>query len=157
MNWSLERETWAALRSYCENNELSWSTVQFQRAMSASIPERPGMYLICAKPPVNFALTNPPLNTIIYVGKADTSIRKRFEHHLSQHAADRVKSARYTFVNNLSFKWTVINNPVELERLVYDSFRPPANSISPPTPRLVGVVSSNPRPIRTSRKSSEDR
>src|SRR4051812_44804269 len=94
VNWALENGPWDALRQFLKTEQLSWSEVPFQLLSEPVVPASPGIYLVCARPLVSLDDRALPLVNILYVGKADTSVRARFRYHLSSQAKAPMKAAR---------------------------------------------------------------
>jgi hypothetical protein len=157
-NWALKSEPWTVLSSLLADPSLSWSHAPFTAGVAAGIPERPGIYALCARPVATLGEGAPQLRTLLYVGKAERSIRSRFLYHLSHSAKPKVKAARQVYGSALEFHWTVVGPErcLELEPCFYDAFGPPCNEISPPRP-FRGTLG-EPRRVGASRPTtSKDR
>lgn len=144
-NWSLCDEPWQALRELLVTEELTWSKAPFHKAAVNSVPQAPGAYLVCAAALAPFNSLTPQPTNIIYVGQASTSIRERFNYHLSSSAKTKMKKARSVFGNNLVFCWTQSDRFKEIELLIYDAFGPPVNDTSPPK---ITAILGTPRSIK---------
>lgn len=143
-NWSLSREPWQALRAMTLDEPLTWSSVPFQRTTARAVPDKPGVYLVCARPIALPSASTPSLLNLLYVGQASASIRDRFNYHLSPQAKPKMKKVREVFVGHLIFCWAETIRFMEIEPLIYDAFGPPVNDTSPP--RVTGFLG-KPRPV----------
>lgn len=144
-NWSLSDEPWQVLRDLLKFEPLSWSYAPFHQGAANAVPEAPGIYLVCARPVASLSTSTPHLLNVLYVGQASSSIRERFNYHLSANAKTKMKKARKVFSGNLSFYWTETSRFREIEMLIYDAFGPPINDTSPP--RITGFLGEA-RPVR---------
>lgn len=151
-NWSLEAEVWLELGEKLSDISLSWSSVMFHRMAAAAVTDEPGIYLVCAGPACELAPSHtPPIFNILYVGKADHSIRDRFKYHLGAGAKAPMRAARKVFGERLAFYFAATDEPVEVEKLIYDAFGPVVNSVSPPR-GLTGHLG----PTRHAGKATDD-
>lgn len=67
-----------------KSDPVNWSVTPFSKGNAKNIPQAPGVYAFLVKPLIPLGLEH---GVLIYVGKADTSIRDRYAHYLQQ-AAD---------------------------------------------------------------------
>ncbi len=132
-NWALRSEEWQHLSELLRRRNLSWSKVVFQRAASLAVPAEPGIYMVCTIPVATLGGAGAPsLRNVLYVGMSDSSIRERFKSHLSIAATAPMKAARRVFGGQLEFYFTLLDEPGEYEKCIYDAFGPVVNTKSPP-------------------------
>ena len=76
--------------------DLQWQEFTFEDSSRSSIPENPGVYAFCVKPEIG---SNLDISYLIYIGKTDRTLRKRFGEYLRE-AFDPLGRARvYYFFN----------------------------------------------------------
>lgn len=76
--WSLDKTDWDTLIQLADG--LNWYSCEFTRTQDIRVPERPGVYLVCAPPVIK--ITKLGFN-VLYSGSSKTSIRTRFKRHLN--------------------------------------------------------------------------
>jgi len=132
--WSLDPAPWINFDKFTNLDDgyvLNWKIKPFDKFYKDSIPEKPGVYMICVKPPSN---PNFPKNfyTPIYIGRASESIRSRFLYHLGSSAMPKVKKARILFSKDpdqIMFHFTkcLPEDVPTLESILIDCFGPTSN------------------------------
>lgn len=133
--WSTHRTLWQCLVRL--TNGLKWKIVRFARDDSVHVPRNHrGVYLICVDAP-EFALSDVPVRTILYVGSVTSpqrSLRQRFTEHL-QHPKELLDQYRQCHYRTMRFAFVAIHEVElirELEALLRTTFNPPCNTIAPP-------------------------
>lgn len=130
--WSVEESSWNKLEIFCDQHELNWKKKQFDRIHSDEIPPNPGVYTICVTPPEDLPL-GKDLYTPIYIGKAEVSLQRRFNEHLS-YTNPELRKARNIYVkgeNALVFQFTELNKfyVPTLESILIECFGPTVNKV----------------------------
>lgn len=64
-----------------KTDPVTWSVAPFSKLNTKNIPQSPGVYAFLIKPMIPHGLEH---GVLIYVGKADMSIRDRYAHYLQQ-------------------------------------------------------------------------
>lgn len=125
--WTLEKQQWDHLLSAFSG--LSWSKTKLTPLFRDDVPERQGVYVICAKIPAFDQSLSQVLYNIIYVGKADRgTLRTRFLRHCRKPKRE-IELARQCFGDSLEYWFASVrvNQIAELEARLIDCFGPPAN------------------------------
>ena len=99
------------------------------KASENQVPMKPGIYLMCAKPPIN-GTSAPPfsqLMDVIYVGRSE-NLKRRFLAHINT-PTPKVRAARSAYA--VSMRFWFLEMPVDeikaAETLLINCFGPPAN------------------------------
>ena len=142
--WSINRSDWESLEQALPRS-MAWGRVLLTRNDESVVPARPGVYAICAAPPgtmehdVQSVFQN--LAAPLYIGKAASSIRSRFNVHCDR-PSPRLEVAKQCYASVLLHFWFV-EMPSEgvetAEALLIKCFGPPVNEKSG---TIIGVVKS---------------
>ena len=130
--WSPEKGIWEELKQLCK--EATWACVPLDKRRKDSIPSDTGVYLMCVRPPVP-ELKAIKLYTVIYTGKTEErGLRTRFLEH-AKNPTDRLRAFIKCYDNKVDFWYFVTDkeNIGQMEKWLYEAFRPPCNVISPPS------------------------
>ena len=77
--WSIKKEDWLKLDEMLSMEEnRRWHRVRLDPTDRDSVPQSPGVYMICAKSIDACSKLPPYVYSPMYVGKAEVSLRKRF-------------------------------------------------------------------------------
>lgn len=130
--WSIDRDDWEALEQALPG-AVVWREVLLTRNDETGVPARPGVYAICAQPPNT---TEPQVHamfqrlmTPLYIGRSETSIKRRFIEHCSRPAA-RLERAKQCYADVALHFWFVempANAVKTAEALLIKCFGPPVN------------------------------
>ena len=94
--WSINPSDWSGL-SKALTASPTWNSVLLTPNDRHMVPESPGIYAICAHPPIVLKTTErtmfQSLATPIYVGRSESSIRDRFLDHCNTRD-ERMKLAK---------------------------------------------------------------
>ena len=126
--WSLDREKWEHLASSI--SVCNWEKVNFSPSMASSVPEEPGVYMLCSVPPeCPESLKKIKLNNVMYAGMATKSIRDRFNDHIGRSAMGTIKELRKNFHSELYFWYSKLDiSKVEsVEDILIECFWPATN------------------------------
>mgnify|MGYP001220607088 CR=1 FL=1 len=109
--WTIEKTTWNNVPD--ELVDSSWRVFPLASAYKDSIPNKPGIYAICSKPPIS----NPSLKSnrrnsktdlfgrlynAVYTGST-TNLRDRFTTHSGNNPQENISEARKCYAGYLEF------------------------------------------------------
>ena len=130
--WSIDRVDWEALEQVLPQSG-NWNSVLLTKNDQSAVPERPGVYAICAKPPnatgndhrtVFHSLASP-----LYIGKSKSNINSRFLKHCRPNNPELLRAKACFHRVKLRF-WFIIL-PVSAvesaEAQLIECFGPPVN------------------------------
>lgn len=126
--WSLDPTPWRQYMTLASECGLRWRRTWLDQFYRDAVPERPGVYAMCARPSTD---SQPLLPTgvvnIVYIGKAD-NLRTRFLQHTKTSQPEIVK-AKHLFASPLEFAWSAVPlaNLFKIESLLIACFGPSAN------------------------------
>lgn len=130
--WSIIREDWEALEQAVPPGE-QWNEVLLTLNDQAVVPARPGVYAICAPPPITASLNRGAfffsLWSPLYIGRSETSIKGRFVKHCRTDDPDLQKAKQCFEKVQLKF-WFIelpINAVKDAEARLIKCFGPPVN------------------------------
>lgn len=129
--WSLNEVDWGRLKGVLDSRG-SWTRVLLTKTDESLVPEQPGVYALCARPPIHVEnKVESIFNSLIaplYVGRSETSLRSRFRSH-RQSTDQRMVSAKQCY-SRISFWFIVLPSPAVLavEAHMIQCFGPPVNS-----------------------------
>lgn len=130
--WSIDKADWEALEQALPRTVV-WRDVLLTRNDESGVPARPGVYAICARPPnatgqgVHNIFQN--LMTPLYIGRSESSIRRRFVNHCSR-PAPKLATAKQCYANVQLRFWFAEMPAAEVktaEALLIKCFGPPVN------------------------------
>ncbi|TRZ65694.1 MAG: GIY-YIG nuclease family protein [Comamonadaceae bacterium] len=126
--WSLEKEDWTILHQLL--SDTKWTRVYLEREYKDSIPNKPGVYIICGKTEaIGFmgeAISK--LNNAVYVGQS-INLKGRFQDHVAGYG--KVKKAKLTF-RRLEYWWTELEKGdlSRIEQALVNALGPSANEVN---------------------------
>ena len=140
--WSLNTEDWQRLESLFREHDqwIPWRSVTLNPRNIFEVPDTPGVYGICATPPVAVgpreSTSNGPtmfqsLAVPLYVGMSESSIQRRFSDHC-QRPSDSMKRAKscYSQVKLTFWFAELAKDHIRLaEGLLIKCFGPPVNQM----------------------------
>jgi hypothetical protein len=117
-------------------DEAKWITHSFRKETTQHIPEKPGVYAFLIRPGIPLGLD---ANVLIYVGKADTSIRSRYYRYLKEcidpvYGRPKITYWLHKYFDYVHFAYAEIpkpGDPHDLERRLLAALMPPANDRIP--------------------------
>ena len=130
--WSIDPADWNGLDEALQET-TPWRFVLLTPNDRHMVPNRPGVYAICARPPTVPRSTHrtmfDSLASPIYVGRSEYSIQTRFLRHCSSKDEDLLRAKRC--YNSVQLKFWFIELPSvsvrDAEGWLIDCFGPPAN------------------------------
>ena len=133
--WSINQAHWKALDQVIPRTK-AWTSVLLSPFEDVMVPETPGVYAICVRPPIA-TVTNTKslfgsLATPIYIGQSETNIKKRFISHC-QSPAPTLKLAKNCYGKVQLMFWFI---PMSKEKVktveawLIKCFGPPVNQVS---------------------------
>ena len=131
--WSINHLDWKALTQALPMESI-WTSVLLTPNDQSMVPERPGVYAICVRPP-NATESDQrtmfqSLASPLYVGRSESSIKARFLVHCKSNDP-KLRMAKRCY-HELRF-WFVEMSPStvkDVEAWLINCFGPPANKIS---------------------------
>ena len=133
--WSINAGDWNRLESELEASR-KWHSVLLTPNDRQMVPDRPGVYVICVRPPV---CLQPNQNTVfdklsspIYIGRSATSIRTRFLAHCTK-PEPVLRTAKLCYKSVQIRFWYMELPPAHvksIEAQLIECFGPPANLVS---------------------------
>lgn len=131
--WSINHKDWEALQQALYRGN-SWNSVLLTPNDQSVVPEKPGVYAICAQPPdipesdqrsMLQSLASP-----LYIGRSESSIRSRFLAHCKS-TDPKLRMAKRCY-EKLQFWFIEIsaNAVKDAEAWLIKCFGPPANKVS---------------------------
>ena len=145
--WQFELSDWHKIPDNLRGS-ASWIEVDYALIESERVPEHPGIYIFCARPPsvteTTFSETYlfGKFMTPIYIGQTK-DLRRRFKQHCRR-PTNKLKAARDCFRKNLRF-WFLkrkIEDIQQEEATLILSFGPTANEVSGVIRAKIGPASS---------------
>ena len=130
--WSLDHRDWEALKQALPQPE-TWNSVLLAKNDQSMVPEVPGVYAICAKPP---NATGPDRSTMfhslaspLYIGRSESNIKLRFLAHCrtSDPQLLRAKSCFHRVQLRFWFIKLPVNAVRNAEAWLIKCFSPPVN------------------------------
>ena len=126
--WALHAPDWQELPQEI-GASVQWQSRPLGYASRRSIPQRTGVYMMCAKLPGGSKMNQlfSSLTEVIYVGRSK-NLRRRYAEHLDT-PSPKVRVARQVFSDSLRFWFLHLPEHClpEVERLLINCFGPPAN------------------------------
>lgn len=124
--WSADKLIWARLVQALPV-AIQWRLVQLRSNNSNSVPDHPGVYVICGAPPAPGPIVQIDLYNALYVGQA-TKLRKRFRDHCLD-PADNISALKACWGTSLDFHLAVLppESLDKIEGLLIESLGPPGN------------------------------
>lgn len=141
--WSIDPDDWRSLAQALEPAS-TWSVVMLTPNEREMVPERPGVYAICAPPPIDRPTTSrtmfSSLASPIYVGRSKSNIRSRFLAHCRSEDPDLRTAKRCYNSAYLRFWFTeLLPSSVEgTEGWLIRCFGPPVNKQDGTIPGIIG-------------------
>jgi hypothetical protein len=128
--WTIHREKWEAFSQLAHINLRSqWRQVRLDPVFQDSVPWRPGIYAICARPSAIFPEFPPAVVDAVYVGKGNP-LRGRFLYHCKT-PAPRLRTLKGWFTTlQFCFVEAEEHEIENLESRLIDCLGPIANEIS---------------------------
>lgn len=140
--WSLNLKDWQRLEGlFREHNQwIPWRKVTLSPHNSFMVPNTPGVYGICAAPPVVSRPREPngnrqtmfqELAVPLYIGMSETSLQRRFNDHCRRPSDDLRKAKRCYSQVKLAFWFAELDQEyIRLaEGLLIRCFGPPVNQV----------------------------
>lgn len=151
--WSLDLVIWKDLAEVEKN--LIWTRKAFHESRQQEIPEKSGVYLICAHPP-NVQLGDGPRRaladirpySILYAGRT-TNLHRRFREHLGETKSNEALRKCIIHYNKMDFWYAEAQNLDRLEPLLLYAFNPPCNTQPAPGTKALRARLGIKRPIGT--------
>lgn len=140
--WNLDPESWKLLAHLVE--DLSWTSVPFDKLHASVVPKSAGVYLICASPPVVKSSPFSQLLNVLYAGLSTSSIQSRFLYHCKtpDEGIQRAKRC-YGYISahmNFYFSVTTAASVADIECRIIDCFGPPCNRQSGISPVITAKL-----------------
>ncbi len=125
--WSINLERWRAFGALAKDLPAEWRRVKLRPLDRDSVPQKSGIYVVCAKAAVSHLGHFDSLYNALYVGQA-TSLRQRFMGHC-QAPSERMKRAMLCFSAGLDFWFIEAEAQLlnDLERTLIACLGPPVN------------------------------
>ena len=130
--WSINSEDWKALQKVSLRTK-TWKSVLLTMNDQALVPETPGVYAICARPPI---ATEPDSNTLfhslstpLYIGRSEWNIKSRFLAHCHNRNRELHKAKRCYHTVQLNFWFVELPHSTvkAAEAELINCFGPPVN------------------------------
>ena len=143
--WPLDRSDWDILpRDLLFSKD--WKSVIIGHHEAKLVPDRPGIYMLCASPPGMNPQGGPfsLLYETIYVGESD-NLQRRLRQHLNT-PSPKVRAARMCYALSLRFWYHLVEmDRIKLvESLLIQCLGPPAND--KPGVGAWSAITGEPRP-----------
>lgn len=132
--WSLDPTTWEALNTAFPNG-ARWRSVLLTPNDQDMVPDLPGVYAICVRPPNagNHQLSAlfDKLATPVYVGRSETNIKRRFLAHCTT-KDPKLRAAKHCYGGHLHFWFAALppDTVKTVEARLIACFGPPVNKIA---------------------------
>jgi len=140
--WNLDPESWKLLGKLVA--DMSWTSVPFDKLHATIIPKSPGVYLICASPPVVKCSPFNKFFNVLYVGLSTSSIQSRFLYHCRTPDEGIRKAKRcYGLISaHMHFYFALASAAAvaDIECRIIDCFGPSCNRQSGITPVITAVL-----------------
>ena len=130
--WSIERIDWDRLEESLSSSG-AWSSVLLTPNDQLMVPARPGVYAICAQPPIAVAQDQSTLfrnlTSPLYVGRSESNIQSRFIAHCRANDPElrRAKRCYYTVSLRFWFAELPVSAIRDAEAWLIRCFGPPVN------------------------------
>ena len=141
--WSIDSTDWRSLDQALQSTS-AWHSVLLTPNEQEMVPDRPGIYAICAPPPIHDETTDhamfSSLASPIYIGRSEFSIRSRFLAHCRSDDTD-LKRAKICYHSaGLRFWFTELPPPYikGAEGWLIRCFGPPVNKQDGTIPGRIG-------------------
>jgi hypothetical protein len=117
-------------------DQAKWTTHIFRKETTKHIPHKPGVYAFLIRPGIPLGLD---ANVLIYIGKADTSIRSRYYRYLKEsidpvYGRPKITYWLHKYFDYVHFAYAEIpkpGDPYDLEQRLLAALMPPANDRIP--------------------------
>lgn len=113
---------------------VQWRSHAFNSAVRRKVPDKPGVYAFLIKPGV----ANLNVSYLMYVGKTDRSLRKRFDEYLAEVRGYKGRPAIAVMLHNyrgfIDFCCATVDSPqrpAKIEKKLLEAFIPPMNKQLP--------------------------
>lgn len=150
--WSLNTQDWQTLEAlFQEHNEwIPWRNVTLNPNHQFLVPNKPGVYGICATPPlaVGSHESKGTVQTMfqelavpLYVGMSESNLQRRFSDHC-QRPSDSLKKAKHCYSQvKLTFWFAELDRAhIRLaEGLLIKCFGPPVNQVQGTIKGSIGI------------------
>ncbi len=131
--WNLDRSMWQRLSSALDPS-AHWKCVPFHESSLASVPQKPGVYLIVGRPPTLGVKPHSNFSKPLYIGRSESNLRARFRSHCAGTYQQSLRTIHKCYSGNEELVFWYAALPAfkvaELESLLIDCYGPPANQIS---------------------------
>ena len=130
--WSIDPAHWSGLSHALQESSL-WRSVLLTPNDRHMVPDRPGIYAICARPPIFLRTTYrtlfDSLASPIYIGRSESSILTRFLRHCNTKDHSLLRAKQCYDSAQLRFWFVEIPSASvrDAEGWLIDCFGPPAN------------------------------
>ena len=140
--WHTDPAAWTRLEEHIRT--LKWVRKPFDESFAYQVPQKAGVYIICAPPPLLRGRPHKELQTVIYAGRSQGDLRERFVKHLRNPDA-RLRSAIECLQStNTSIHYYYAEaspeQVVEIEATLINCYGPPGNSQSGDTMKVKARV-----------------
>ena len=132
--WSIRYEDWESLAQAMQTANF-WKSALLTPNDQLLIPEKPGVYAICARPPMAGSRDQSTmfhrLASPIYIGRSESSIRSRFLDHCKA-GNPPLRKAKHCYGGQLRF-WFIempIGSVKNAEAWLIKCFGPPVNRVA---------------------------
>ena len=130
--WSIDSSDWESVTQVLPQSK-TWNSVLLTSSEQSTVPDRSGVYAICAPPPNVFSLQGhaifQTLATPIYIGRSESNIRSRFLNHCD-HPSPQLQKAKQCYRKVQLTFWFIelpTNEVKDAEAWMIKCFGPPAN------------------------------
>ena len=130
--WSIDIDDWQALEMALLKSKI-WKRVLLTTNDQSLVPEAPGVYAICARPPIGNRHDGKTLfhhlASPLYIGRSEWNIKSRFLNHC-QNRNPQLRRAKQCFHSVQLYFWFVElprNLVKEAEARLIKCFGPPVN------------------------------
>jgi excinuclease UvrABC nuclease subunit len=124
----------ARWKEYKSSASLRWKSNRFDNAVRGHVPNEPGVYAFLIKP----RIANLDVSYLMYIGKTDRSLRRRFDEYLADVRDFKGRPAIAVLLHNyqgfVDFSCATLSSPQRpgvLENKLLEAFIPPANKQLP--------------------------
>lgn len=127
-------------RAHTSPKSLPWKTLTFTDKSQPNVPNKPGVYAFLVKP----SIANLDVSYLMYIGKTDRSLRKRFGEYRASIRQYKGRPAVVVFLHKydgfLHFCCAPVESPrspSKVEERLLAAFIPPANKQLPARARRI--------------------
>lgn len=145
--WSIDPGEWRELAEII-GDQTRWKSVTLTTNDKHMVPERPGVYAICARPPVRVSTNDKnsfsEFACPVYFGRSETDIRSRFVAHCRSRDPDMYEAKRCFSRQRLRFWYVELpkDEVFDVEAALIKCFGPVTNKrdesikgkLGPPVP-----------------------